>query len=82
MSAVDWKEADRVADVLGLITRELVAERNEEATREWALKMASAHNIYDGNSRRGASYLELAVLLGHEVPTEEKEEPAEVEQAA
>jgi hypothetical protein len=70
--AVDWKAAEHVADRLGIQTRKLVAGRDDEASREWALKMSSAHNIYAGNGPRAASYLELAVLLGHVV-----EEPVE-----
>ena len=76
---VDWNAAEHVADGLGIQTRKLVAERNDEAAREWALKMASAHNVYAGNGPRAASYLELAVLLGHVVPVEE---PVEDDAAA
>jgi hypothetical protein len=71
----NWNAAEQVSDRLGVQTRKLVAERDEETAREWALRMASQHHgpgISSTNESRAASYLELAVLLGHE-----PEEPVE-----
>jgi hypothetical protein len=62
---IDWPAADAVAARLGVHTRELVAQRNAEEVHEWALPMVSA-NYGPFNAPRSASYLELAVLCGHE----------------
>ena len=69
-SRVDWKKAKSFADVLGIETRRLVASRDVEAARAWALRQARDHSVFDGNELRAGSYLELAVLLGHEPQAE------------
>jgi hypothetical protein len=70
MTAIDWVAAERVADRLGAHTRNnLVAERDVDAIIAWALRLAAecgAADVSPVNWPRAASYLELAVLLGHE----------------
>jgi hypothetical protein len=66
--AVDWEAAETVAEKLGLHTRALVAGRDAEAVGGWALSQARAH-VSETNVPRGASYFELAALVGH-VPAE------------
>jgi hypothetical protein len=70
-NTIDWNAAVKLATVLGRRTLELVALRDADQAREWALQMASAHgSSAAGNAPRAASYLELAVLLGYEPPPE------------
>jgi hypothetical protein len=79
---VDWPAAVALAETLGRRTLALVARRDPEAVRAWALQMASENNVYPGTAARAASYLELAVLVGH-VELEEREhreEDTEVEE--
>jgi hypothetical protein len=38
--------------------------------REWALQMAGVSTAYPGTQARAASYLELAVLVGHQAPAQ------------
>jgi len=63
---IDWSAAARVAERLGIHTRELVAG-HAEAVRAWALRLA---RDFSGsfNDGRAASYIELAVLVGHAAP--------------
>jgi hypothetical protein len=63
----NWEAAANVAAGLGIHTRELVATRDAESVGEWALQLASANGICP----RGASYYELAVLVGHVAPPPE-----------
>jgi hypothetical protein len=68
---IDWDVAVNLANALGRRTLELVALRDADQAREWALQMASAHGSSSaGNAPRAASYLELAVLLGYKPPPE------------
>src|SRR4051794_18579117 len=53
---VDWQAAELVADGLGLRSRKLVADRDELAVREWALRMHRENVVYGGSARRAASY--------------------------
>jgi hypothetical protein len=71
-STIDWKAAARVAGELGKQTRELVWEKEADQAREFALRMAAAHNTGIHNATRVSSYLELAVLLGYSPPPAEK----------
>jgi hypothetical protein len=64
---IDWAAAERLAARLGVRTRELVAERNAEEVRKWALQNRRL-NPGRNNIARSASYLELATLCGHEPP--------------
>jgi hypothetical protein len=59
--STDWTAAANVADALGRHTLHLVARRDLEQAREWALQM-STQNV----GVRSISYYELAVLLGHD----------------
>src|SRR5580765_2775804 len=59
-TTIDWDAATTVAAQLGIHTRNLVADGDADAAREWAFAMSLQH----GNSLRAVSYLELAVLLG------------------
>jgi hypothetical protein len=72
-SPIDWRAAATVAERLGLHTRNLVAGRDAEAVKSWALRLASECN-HGANKPRAASYLELAVLLGHVERRPEREE--------
>jgi hypothetical protein len=69
--AVDWDAAVNVAEHLGRRTLTLVARRDADAVRSWALGMARQFDNYAGHKARVASYLELAVLCGHEQTTPE-----------
>jgi hypothetical protein len=73
-TTVDWEAVERVAAGLGVHTRHLVAERDPEAVRDWALKLAGENNIYPGTQQRAASYHELAVCVGYEPPEEDPDE--------
>ena len=64
---VDWEAAEAVAERLGAMTRKLVAERDVDAAKDWALRMAR-ENDYGMNALRSMSYHELSVLLGHSEP--------------
>ncbi len=77
--ATDWTAAAAVAERLGLHTRGLVASRDTEAARSWALRMWRECDAGAYNVPRAASYLELAVLLGHVEP---ERQPDEVSDAA
>jgi hypothetical protein len=66
--AVDWNAAADLADALGRRTLRLVAERNPEAIIEWTLRMARESSTSAYMATRAASYLELAVLVGHSAP--------------
>jgi hypothetical protein len=70
VASIDWEAADRVAERLGARTRELVAEREPESACLWTLRMAAETARFGtvANGPRAASYLELAVLLGHVAP--------------
>jgi hypothetical protein len=65
-TTIDWEAAARTAGELGIQTRQLVWRKDADGAREFALKMAAAHN--HGNVVRASSYLELAVLLGYSAP--------------
>jgi hypothetical protein len=72
-TTIDWSAVDAAAERLGIHTRELVAARDAKTVRAWALKM---HRDWDvdtsiANKARSASYLELAVLVGHVEPSKE-----------
>lgn len=62
MHTIDWEAAVAVAEQLGARTRMLVASKDADAAREWAIRMASDNS---GTERRSLTYLELAVMLGH-----------------
>jgi hypothetical protein len=64
-NTINWAAAERVAERLGVRTRELVAAKDPEAVQEWALQMSRAHDGSGYNAQRSASYIELAVLVGH-----------------
>jgi hypothetical protein len=65
VAAVDWPRAERVADQLGAVTRELVANRDVDAIGDWALQMADECGQASlANGPRAASYFELAVFVG------------------
>jgi hypothetical protein len=67
---IDWEAAARAAGELGIQTRQLVWRKDADGAREFALKMAAAHN--HGNVVRASSYLELAVLLGYSPPPQKR----------
>jgi hypothetical protein len=75
-NTIDWEAAAKVAGELGIQTRQLVWRKDADGAREFALKMAAAHN--HGNVVRASSYLELAVLLGF-TPPPHKRMPADDE---
>jgi hypothetical protein len=63
---INWAAAEHIASRLGALTRQLVDDRDPDAVREWALRMAtecSADGTSDVNWPRAASYLELATLV-------------------
>jgi hypothetical protein len=66
-STFNWEAAWATATVLGARTRELVrdltTQEDVDMAREWALQMAR-----QSDGTRAASYIELAVLLGHSAP--------------
>jgi hypothetical protein len=66
--AINWDAAAELADALGRRTLRLVAERNPDAIIDWALEMARSSSMSDYMGTRAASYLELAVLVGHTAP--------------
>jgi hypothetical protein len=77
---IDWAAAEQVAARLGARTRQLVAERDPDAVRNWAVRMVgecSAAGVSDVNWPRAASYLELGALVAsaeedhHDQPTEQ-----------
>jgi hypothetical protein len=70
-SRINWKAAERVAERLGVHTRELVAAHDADAVFEWALRMARDWTTGSFNEPRAASYLELAALVGHHDEQEE-----------
>jgi hypothetical protein len=84
MQKTDWKAAEHAASGLGIHTRQLVAARDADAVREWALRLASECTTFSSThyAPRAASYLELAVLVGHVEPPEEPDKPEEVDDAA
>ena len=63
----NWEAAWATASVLGGRTRELATQEDVDTAREWALQMAR-----QSDGTRAASYLELAVLLGHSPPPAKK----------
>jgi hypothetical protein len=81
-TAIDWNAAEAVAVLLGLHTRKLVAERDAEAVREWALRAARDHDVGSHHVPRASSYFELAVLVGQSEPElpDELEEEGELEE--
>jgi hypothetical protein len=66
---INWAAAADLADALGRRTLRLVAERDTDAIIVWALEMARASNVSEFMAPRAASYLELAVLVGHTAPS-------------
>jgi hypothetical protein len=71
-NSIDWDAAINIASGLGRRTLELVARRDIDGVREWALQMASACGSSSAaNGQRAASYFELAVLAGHVDPKPE-----------
>jgi hypothetical protein len=71
--AIDWVAATAVAERLGAHTRLLVAAGYPQAVIDWALRMAQENGVSAYMVPRVASYIELAVLLGHHEPLPESD---------
>jgi hypothetical protein len=71
--AIDWVAATAVAERLGAHTRLLVAAGYPQAVIDWALRMAQENGVSAYMVPRVASYIELAVLLGHHDPLPESD---------
>jgi hypothetical protein len=71
-TTIDWAAADKVAQRLGAHTRALVARGDADAAIAWALPLSRE------SGPRGASYFELAVLLGYLEPEPELDEDDDV----
>jgi hypothetical protein len=65
---IDWEAACKVAEGLGIYTRLLVDTQDPDAILAWALEGARASNGSAFSAPRAASYLELALLVGHDQP--------------
>jgi hypothetical protein len=66
-AAVDWRAAEAIADRLGIHSCRLVAERDAEAVKAWALQQAGHHDGGDNRSRAD-SYYKLAIVAGYVPP--------------
>jgi hypothetical protein len=64
-ATIDWKTVVSVAEGLGRVTLLHVARRDVGAVQDWCLRMSRVH-VGEGNAVRALSYLELAVLTGHQ----------------
>lgn len=53
-STINWAAAERVAERLGVHTRELVAQQDPEAVSGWALTMSRPHDGSDYNAQRSS----------------------------
>jgi hypothetical protein len=62
-SRTDWWAVTQAAQGLGINTRRLVALRNTDEAREWALQMSR-----EQQGVISLSYYELAAMLGHREP--------------
>jgi hypothetical protein len=72
---IDWDAAADVADALGRRALRLVAERDTAAIIDWSLHMARECDTSKFMAPRAASYLELAVLVGHATPPPKEPPP-------